>query len=166
MPMPRLQPRPPMPDWKTSAAAAIGSVGGAVASAFLVNSKVLTEETTSAFMTGTGVLGAFLTGGNARVAFAGLGSAGAGQLALATMAKAALHAQAKNDNQIPAAPAAPPPQLPAAQPADVQPRRSASSGGYVVDLFRDASRDLDGRDDAWRYGDAEEYVAVDLDEAA
>jgi hypothetical protein len=58
-------------------------------------------------------------------------------------------------------------------------RRSATGGGVVVDLFRDAANDLDMIEDEWRYGirdhaghggghpgESAEPIVIDLDEAA
>src|SRR5262249_41694937 len=105
-------------------------------------------------------------------------AAGAGQFALAVMNKRAVKAhadadaksKASSDTNAPAA--APPAQLPAPPAVTSVPlRKSASGGGMVVDLFRDAASDLDAIEDEWRYGirddaHASEPVVIDLDEAA
>lgn len=130
-------------------AAAAGSVGGAVASGLLVNQSMAKPETIALVMATTGGVGAYLTEGNARVACAGAAAAGAGQLALAYMAKAALH-------DAPAtAPTTSPPPAPAASTSTDPPRKSATGGGVVSDMFRAAVTELDDVHESWRYrGDA------------
>jgi hypothetical protein len=121
------------------AAAAAGSIGTAVASSLIVNQNLARPETISLVMATTGGLGAYLTDGNARVAFTGMGAAGAGQLALAYLGRSAL---AKEQQKRPDAPVA----------STEPPRKSATGGGIVADLFRDAAIDLDLNDD-WRHRD-------------
>ena len=181
IPRPRAPRRAPPPTWKAIAAAAAGSVGSAVASGLIVNQKIASPETISLLMAATTGVGAYLTDGNARVAFMGAAAAGTGQLALAYLGKAAMRAQEHQTTAPPAAPAPPPPQLPAPAPPAEPPRKSATGGGVVVDLFRDAATDLEMlHEDQWRYGmrgdrDAEfregdyrdaEPVVIDLDHAA
>jgi hypothetical protein len=172
---PRLPPRAAPPDWKTMAAAVGGAVGSSVVSGMLVNQKIAEPETTALLMVATGGLGAYLTGGNTRVAFTGVAAAGAGQYALAKMGKVALHRQAKKE-QDKAASSPPAAQLPAGSPepppAEPPRRKSASGGGMVVELFRDTAADLElldeDEDGAANGADGEddEPIVIDLDEAA
>jgi hypothetical protein len=120
---------------------------------------------------------AYLADGTARIVGTSIAAAGAGQLALALMAKQAVKSanhnaaqgaqpQTMNQSGQPAAP------LPAPPPAVEPPRRSATGGGVVLDMFRDATAELDMFDDEWRFGmhddprDAAEPFVIDLDEAA
>jgi hypothetical protein len=93
---------------------------------------------------------------------------GAGQLALARLAKQAIKSPANQNPQAPSQSGQPAAQLPAPPPAVEPPRQSTSGGGVVLDLFRDAATDLDMLDDEWRYGmrDDAEPIVIDLDEAA
>lgn len=178
-PRPRA-PRPPRggpaPDWKTVGAAIVGGAGGAALGGLIVNQKILSPEAVGLGLMLGGGATAYYGDGTTRVVGTSLAAAGAGQLALALMTKQAVKSAA-NQNQPPAAqpqatnqggqPAA---QLPAPPPAVEPPRRSATEGGVVLDLFRDAATDLDMLDDEWRFGmrdDAEPIVIdLDLDEAA
>ena len=167
--MPRILRGAP-PPWQTIGAAVAGSVGSAIASGLIVNQKIAKPETISLLMAATGGLGAYLTDGNARVAFTGVAAAGAGQYALAALGKAAMRKEAeRQQSQTPAQG-----QLPAAAPAPPAPRQRATGGGAVVELFRDAAADLESidDDDDERYSTRNEHVdddtplEIDLDEAA
>jgi hypothetical protein len=174
----RLPRRAPPPPWKTIAAAVAGGGVSAAVSGLVVNQKVLSPEAVGIGLMLGGGAAAYFADGNTRVVGAGMASVGAGQLALALMAKQALKGQseaaAQNQNapahsqpaQLSAAHGAP---TPAPPPAIEPPRRSANDGGVVVDLFRDAVNDLDMIEDAWRYGvhdhrDVAEPLVIDLDE--
>lgn len=169
------------PDWKTMVAAIVGGAGSATVGGLVVNQKILPPEAVGACLIVGGGLTAYLAGGTARVVGNSVASAGAGQLALALMARQALKGAANQSSatqlatnqggqpaaQLPApASAAPPPAAP--PPAVEPPRRSASGGGVVLDLFRDAATDLDMFEDEWRYGMRDDAgpVVIDLDEAA
>jgi hypothetical protein len=161
------------PPWKTIGAAVVGSVGSAVASGLLVNQQIVKPDTAALLMAATGGLGAYLTDGNARVAFTGVAAAGAGQYALVKIggladnqaqreakAKAEAEAKAKADAEALAQQQA---QLP---PASSPPTRQHASGrGVVVDLFRDASADLELLDEDDEEDD-DTPIEIDLDEAA
>jgi hypothetical protein len=178
----RLPRRAPPPPWKTIAAAVAGGGVSAAVGGLVVNQKVLSPEAVGIGLMLGGGAAAYFADGNTRVVGAGMASVGAGQLALALMAKQAVKGQsqaAQNQNVPPtqnvqpaAGHSAPTPaQLPAPEP----PRRSATGGGVVVDLFRDAVNDLDMIEGEWRYGvrdqredprDAAEPLVIDLDEVA
>lgn len=175
------------PPWKTIGAAVAGSVGSAVASGLIVNQKIAEPETVALLMAATGGLGAYLTDGNARVAFTGAAAAGAGQYALLKLgdlavkktekekaeaeAKAKLEAEAKAlaAQQAQA-------QLAASAQAAPPPRQHANGRGIVVDLFRDSAADLELLDqDEIRYStrdadvgdeDDDTPIEIDLDDAA
>lgn len=174
---PSLPRRAPPPDWKTIGAAIASGAGGAVLSGLIVNQKVLSPEAVGIGLMLGGGATAFYSAGTPRVVGFGLASMGAGQFALALMAKQAIKSanhiaaqgaqpQTMNHSGQPAA------QLPAPPPAVEPPRRSATGGGVVLDLFRDAASELDMFDDEWRFGmhdnprDAAEPFVIDLDEAA
>jgi len=177
------------PPWKTIGAAVAGSVGSAIASGLIVNQNVAQPDTVALLMTATGGLGAYLTDGNARVAFTGVAAAGAGQYALVKLgklaerkkdeddkaradaeakAKAEVAALAQQQAQLPVTTSPPPPPPP--------PRQYAHGRGVVVDLFRDVSSDLELLDDdEIRYStrdasadedDNDTPIEIDLDEAA
>jgi hypothetical protein len=158
------------PDWKTVGAAIIGGAGGAAVGGLLVNQKILSPEAVGLGLMLGGGATAFYSDGTTRIVGTSLAAAGAGQFALALMAKQAVKSAAPtpppqlatNQSGQPAA------QLPAPPPAVEPPRRSDSGGGIVLDLFRDAATDLDMLDDEWRYGvrDNAEPIVIDLDEAA
>jgi len=170
------------PPWKTIGAAVAGSVGSAIASGLLVNQKVAEPETVSLLMAATGGVGAYLTDGNARVAFTGVAAAGAGQYALVKLGRLAEKkaqkadeekAKAKADADALAQQQAPQLPAPAGSPP---PRQQASGRGVVVDLFRDSAADLELLDeDEIRYStrdadpddeDDDTPIEIDLDEAA
>jgi hypothetical protein len=173
---------PPRMPWKSIAAAVLGGGVTAAMGGLVVNQKIMTEQSVGLGLLVGGAATAYLTEGNARIAATAAAGAGAGQLALAYMAKeSAKHAQqaqsnnqnnqqqqtqnnqtsppVANDNATPppaATPAPappPPPPAPAANDNSAPPRKSAYGGGVVVDLFRDAASDLAMLDeDEWRYG--------------
>jgi len=178
------------PPWKTIGAAIAGSVGSAVASGLIVNQKIAEPETVALLMGATGALGAYLTDGNARVAFTGAAAAGAGQYALLKLGdlavkkaekaekedagkKAEAEAKAKADALAAQQAQA---QLPASTGSTTVPSNSARGRGIVVDLFRDSAADLDLYDeDETRYStrdadssdeDDDTPIEIDLDEAA
>jgi hypothetical protein len=179
----RLPRRAPPPPWKTIAAAVAGGGVSAAVGGLVVNQKVLSPEAVGIGLMLGGGAAAYFADGNTRVVGAGMASVGAGQLALALMAKQAIKAQPATQNQnaqltpsqnpqLPAGHGAP---TPAPPPAIEPPRRSANGGGVVVDLFRDAVNDLDMIEDEWRYEvrdhraeprDVAEPLVIDLDEAA
>ncbi len=172
----RVSRRAAAPPWKTIAAAVAGGAGGAALGGLLVNQKILSPEAVGVGLMLGGGAAAYFADGTARVVGTSIAAAGAGQLALATMAKSAFKGQqAAQHAQVAApAPAALPPPPPPVEP----PRKSATGGGAVVDLFRDAAGDLDMMEDQWRYGhrdhgdsgdeprDAAEPLVIDLDHAA
>ncbi len=168
--LPRLPKRAPAPDWKTVGAAIAGGAGGAVIGGLVVNQKILSPEAVGLGLALGGGATAYLADGVTRVVAMGAASAGAGQLALALMAKQAVKSAANHPAPQGAQPAA---QIPAPSPAvEPPPRRSATGGGVVLDLFRDAATDLDMFEDEWRFGmrddprDAAEPFVIDIDEAA
>ena len=167
------------PDWKTIAAAVAGGAGSAALGGLVVNQQILSPEAVGIGLMLGGGATAYFSDGTSRVVGTSVAAAGAGQFALALMNKRAVKAHAAaNANtsaQLPASPAlATPAQL--APPPAVATRRSASGGGVIVDLFRDAASDLETVEDEWRYGirddayasepESSEPVVIDLDEAA
>ena len=142
--------RAPAPPWKTIAAAVAGGAGGAALGGLLVNQKILSPEAVGVGLMLGGGAAAYFADGTARVVGTSIAAAGAGQLALATMAKQAFKGQQSAQHAQVSAPA--PAQLPAPPPPVEPPRKSATGGGVVVDLFRDAAGDLDMMEDQWRYG--------------
>jgi hypothetical protein len=163
----------PPPDWKTVGAAIAGGAGGAALGGLIVNQKILSPEAVGLGLMLGGGATAYYSEGTTRVIGTSLAAAGAGQLALALMAKQAV----KGANQSPPQPALnqsgqPAAQLPAPPPPVEPPRRSDFSGGMVVDLFRDTATDLDMLNDELRFGmhdhmrDAAEPIVIDLDAAA
>src|SRR5262245_50524486 len=107
------------PDWRTTLAAIIGGGGSAALSGLLVNQKVLSEEAAAIGMIGLGGATAWFADGNARVVGNSVASAGAGQLALAWLARRAVakNAQPANQNAPAAKPAAAALPAPAEAPA-------------------------------------------------
>ncbi len=157
------------PDWKTIAAAVAGGAGSAALGGLVVNQQILSPETVGIGLMLGGGATAYFSDGTPRIVGTSIAAAGAGQFALALMNKRAIKAHA--DGNVRAPLPATPAQL--APPPAVAPRRSATGGGVVVDLFRDAANDLDMVEDEWRYGirddayaDANEPVVIDLDDAA
>jgi len=178
-PAPRAQP----PHWKTILAALAGGAGGAALSGLIVNQKILSPEAAGVGLMLGGGATAYFADGHARVVGSSVAAAGAGQLALAVITKQAVKDDdAKKDDkhekgtqQIPSVQT---PQLAAPAAPQPPPRKSATGGGVVLDLFRDAANDLDQIEDEWRYGirdnagagdvdsESDEPIVIDLDEAA
>jgi len=159
------------PAWKTIGAAVAGSVGSAIASGLIVNQKVAEPETVSLLMAATGGLGAYLTDGNARVAFTGVAAAGAGQYALVKLGRLAEKKAQRVDDEKAKAKAeadAQQAQLPAPAAPQAPPRQHASGRGVVVDLFRDTAADLEllDEDEVDYAEDDDTPLEIDLDEAA
>lgn len=156
------------PDWKTIAAAVAGGAGSAALGGLVVNQQILSPEAVGIGLMLGGGATAYFSDGTPRIVGTSIAAAGAGQFALAMMNKRAIkaHGQANQSAPLPTTPN----QLP---PPAVTPRKSASGGGYVVDLFRDAANDLDMVEDEWRYGirddaypESTEPVVIDLDDDA
>jgi hypothetical protein len=168
------------PPWQTIAAAVGGSVGSAVVSGLISNQKIAEPDTMAMLMAVGGATAAYFTDGNVRVAATGVAAAGAGQYALAKMYDAAVKkperdAKKQAEQSAPQTAVAPAqaPQLPAPATPAAPPRKSATGGGVVIDLFRDAAADLEQLDeDEYRYGyrdadsDDDEPIEIDLDQAA
>ena len=158
----RLPRRGAPPDWKTTLAALLGGAGSAALGGLVVNQQVLSPEAVGIGMIGLGGATAYFADGNTRVVGNSVAAAGAGQLALALMAKRALGI----DKPAAAAqqPAMSAPQLPAPAPVPT-PRKSATGGGVVIDLFRDAARELDElEEDEWRFGTRDaEAAGIDVE---
>lgn len=165
------------PDWRTTVAAIAGGAGGAALGGLIVNQQILSPEAVGIGMIGLGGATAYFAEGNTRVLGNSVAAAGAGQLALALMGRRAIAADRLPEAALPSAPA--PPQIGPGSPpppAAGPPRRSATDGGTVVELFRDAAYEFDRlEDDEWRYGmrDAaradrvdEFELELDLDDAA
>ena len=154
--------RAPAPPWRTIAAAVAGGAGGAALGGLMVNQKILSPEAVGVGLMLGGGAAAYFADGTARVVGTSVAAAGAGQLALATMAKQAFKGQQHAQVSAPA-----PAQLPAPPPPVEPPRKSATGGGAVVDLFRDAAGDLDMMEDQWRYGQRDQgYSAEEPRDAA
>lgn len=180
VPRVRMPRRGTPPDWKTTVAAIAGGAGGAALGGLIVNQQILSPEAVGIGMISLGGATAYFADGNARVLGNSVAAAGAGQLALALMGRRAIAADRLPEAAAPSVPLAPaPPQLgpgPAPPPAVGPPRRSATDGGTVVELFRDAALELDRlEEDEWRYGmrggaraDRDDVfeLELDLDEAA
>lgn len=147
------------PDWKTIAAAVAGGAGSAALGGLVVNQQILSPEAVGIGLMLGGGATAYFSEGTPRIVGTSIAAAGAGQFALAMMNKRALkaHGDARP------APASAPAQL----PAPAAPRQ-ATSGGMVVDMFRDAANELDLVEDEWRGAppDGGDPIVIDLDEAA
>jgi len=168
------------PDWRTTLAAVAGGAGGAALGGLVVNQQILSPEAVGIGMMGIGGATAYFADGNARVIGNSVAAAGAGQLALALMAKRAIATDRAAIGAVPPPPAVPePPRIGPGAPAPAPtapPRKSATGGGVVVDLFRDAALELDQLDeDEWRFGTRDAGapggvnvydVDLDLDDAA
>ncbi len=165
------------PDWKTIVAAVVGGGVSAGLGGLIVNQQILSPEAVGIGLMLGGGATAYFSEGTPRVVGTSVAAAGAGQFALAVMNKRAVRAHG-DANTTAAAPSTPLPTTPAqlAPPPAVAPRRSATGGGVVVDLFRDAANDLESVEDEWRYGirdhayasapESSEPIVIDLDEAA
>ena len=137
------------PDWKTTLAAVAGGAGGAALGGLVVNQQILSPEAVGLGMIGLGGATAYFADGNTRVLGNSVAAAGAGQLALAIMARRAI---AGGDRpEAPRKSGEPPvPQLAAPAPADAGPprRKSATGGdGFVANSFQQAQLDLLERDE-------------------
>ena len=159
------------PHWKTIAAAVAGGAGSAALGGLVVNQQILSPEAVGIGLMLGGGATAYFSDGTPRIVGTSIAAAGAGQFALAMMNKRAIKAHADANVRGPSPLPATPAQL--APPPAVAPRKSATGGGVVVDLFRDAANDLDLVEDEWRYGirddayaEANEPVVIDLDDAA
>jgi len=169
------------PNWKTILAAVAGGAGSAALGGLLVNQQILSSEAVGLGLILGGGATAYFSGGITRVVGTSVAAAGAGQFALSTMNKRALKAHSDANTRpatLAAAPAHSVLPAPAAPPAVAAAPRQ-SSKGVVLDMFRDASSDLDTIEDEWRYGirddahaasvidaQAQEPIVIDLDEAA
>lgn len=179
--MPRRAAAPP--PWQSIAAAVGGSVGSAVVSGLISSQKIAEPDTMAMLMAVGGATAAYFTEGNVRVAATGIAAAGAGQYALAKMYDAAVKKaerdakkQAGQNAQAHPAQAGAPttmPQLPAPAVPEVPPRKSATGGGVVIDLFRDAAayvEQLDEDEERYGFDDAggsdDDPIEIDLDQAA
>lgn len=163
------------PHWKTILAAVAGGAGSAALGGLVVNQQILSSEAVGIGLMLGGGATAYFSEGLPRVVGTSVAASGAGQFALAMMNKRAVKAHddangdAKNNVTTPPPKALPPP--PAVATAQRQ-----SSKGVVLDMFRDASSDLDTLDDEWRYGirddayanagPSNEPIVIDLDRAA
>jgi hypothetical protein len=166
------------PSWKTIAAAVAGGAGSAALGGLIVNQQILSPEAVGIGLMLGGGATAYFSDGTPRIVGTSVAAAGAGQFALALMNRRALKAHGAANASTTALAASPAPATPAqlAPPPAVATRRSASGGGVVVDLFRDAANDLETVDDEWRYGirddayasapESSEPIVIDLDEAA
>ncbi len=162
------------PDWKTILAAVAGGAGSAAIGGLVVNQQILSSEAVGIGLMLGGGATAYFSEGLPRVVGTSVAASGAGQFALAMMNKRAVkaHDDANKNPRTTASAAAP--QL--APPPAVAAAPRQSSKGVVLDMFRDASSDLDTLDDEWRYGirddayangqESSEPIVIDLDEAA
>jgi len=155
------------PDWKTIAAAVAGGAGSAAIGGLIVNQQILSSEAVGVGLMLGGGATAYFSEGIPRVVGTSVAAAGAGQFALAVMNKRAVKAQSEAEATPPALAApATPARLPAPPAvASVPLRKSASGGGMVVDLFRDAASDLDTIEDEWRYGIRDDANVIDVQES-
>ena len=152
------------PDWQTTLAAIAGGAGGAALGGLAVNQQILSPEAVGLGMIGLGGATAYFADGNTRVMGNSVAAAGAGQLALALMARKAIPTErpATGRTSLPGLP----PQLSAGLgSAPVPPpRKSPIGGGVVVDMFQDASRELEALDDEPpRDTSRSEIDVIDLD---
>jgi hypothetical protein len=149
------------PDWKTTLAALAGGAGSAALGGLVVNQEILSPEAVGIGMIGLGGATAYFADGNARVVGNSVAAAGAGQLALALMARRALGIDKRT------APPAPPTLTAGLPTTTAPPRKSATGGGVVIDLFRDAAQELEDLDDAgWRFDEPDEVEVHDDGDAA
>jgi hypothetical protein len=164
----RLPRRGDTPDWRTTLAAIAGGAGGAALGGLVVNQQILSPEAVGIGMMGLGGATAYFADGSTRVLGNSVAAAGAGQLALALMARCAIATDRVPTATAPAPPAPEPPRIGPGgtqQAPPATPRRSATGGGVVIDLFRDAALELEDLDeDEWRFGtrDAEAPGGVDV----
>ncbi len=143
--MPRL-PRGQTPDMKTTFAALAGGGGGALLGGLLANRGWNPEMVALAMTVGGGV-GAYTLGGNWRIAANGLAAAGAGQLALALLArqaeKDARSEKGKDGKEVA--------QLPAPNGAPARQNAGPVTRGTVLSMFelarkRTEPEEVDGAD--------------------
>ncbi len=168
------------PNWKTIAAAVAGGAGSAALGGLVVNQQILSSEAVGIGLMLGGGATAYFSEGLPRVVGTSVAAAGAGQFALAVMNKRAVKAHDDANKNTPrtttpaASPAPAAPQL--APPPSVATAPRQSNKGVVLDMFRDASSDLESIEDEWRYGvrddayastpESSEPIVIDLDEAA
>src|SRR5688500_8808743 len=86
----RLPRRGHPPDWKITLAAMAGGAGGAALGGLVVNQQILSPEAVGIGMMGLGGATAYFAEGSTRVLGNSVAAAGAGQLALALMARRAI----------------------------------------------------------------------------
>jgi hypothetical protein len=157
------------PDWKTTLAAVAGGAGGAALGGLVVNQQILSPEAVGLGMIGLGGATAYFADGNTRVLGNSVAAAGAGQLALAVMARRAIAAGDR-----PAAPmkSGEPPvaQLSPAPADEGPPRRKSANGGGRLNNFQAAHLELledeDEEDDVGPRDSAgfDEELPYDLEE--
>jgi hypothetical protein len=166
----RMPRRADPPDFKTTIAAVAGGAGGAALGGLVVNQNILSPEAVGVGMIGLGGATAWFAGGRTRVVGNSVAAAGAGQLALALMARKAL-ALRKADGAAPerqpvaALPPAPL-ELESGAPSRMEapPRRRSASDGFVRDLFNHAQVDIaDWKEDEWRFGTRDSDDAGEAD---
>ena len=157
------------PDWRTTLAAVIGGGGSAALSGLIVNQRILSPEASAIGMIGVGGATAYFADGNTRVVGNSIASAGAGQLALALLARRAMGKPPATATTAATPPAQAPAQLPAPAPAPVPAeapapefRKDAFGGGYVTSLFRDAANELEMLDDEERMSGRDAGDGVDV----
>jgi len=165
------------PSWKTIAAAVAGGAGSAALGGLVVNQQILSSEAVGIGLMLGGGATAYFSDGLPRVVGTSVAAAGAGQFALAVMNKRAVKAHDDANKNTTAPAALPAPAVPKLAPPPAVATTPRQSGkGVVLDMFRDASSDLDTIDDEWRYGirddaygsepQSSEPIVIDLDEAA
>lgn len=109
--------RAPPPSFSTTIASVAGGGGGALLGGLLASQDIMSPEAVGLAMAAGGAIGAYTMDGNMRIAANGVAAAGAGQLALALMAKrdAAKVAADATKSAATAKPAPPPNGAPARQ---------------------------------------------------
>jgi hypothetical protein len=152
------------PDWKTTLAAVAGGAGGAALGGLVVNQQILSPEAVGLGMIGLGGATAYFADGNTRVLGNSVAAAGAGQLALAIMARRAI-AGGDRPATPPKSGEPPPPQLAApTTPADTgPPRRKSPNGGVVLNSFREVQADLSELEDDELDGGPRDSAGLDED---
>jgi hypothetical protein len=151
--------KPPSGWLGSTVASVIGGGGGALLGGILANQQLVKPETAGMLMTAAGSVGGIFSDGHTRTAMHGLAGAGAGQLALAVMAKQATPKnEAKNENA-PQVAANTPPQLPGQTAPQPSLANSRYGAGPVWSAFRDAAGELEVLDD----DDAREFEEVYVD---
>lgn len=153
------------PDWKTTLAAVAGGAGGAALGGLVVNQQILSPEAVGLGMIGLGGATAYFADGNTRVLGNSVAAAGAGQLALALMARRAI-AGGDRPAASPKSGDPPPAQLTAPDPVDGgPPRRKSATGGAIASEFNQARIDLLEDDDLELDGDPRDSAGFDDDVA-